>query len=139
MDGLLMALLVAAVLIGVLLIVAIQLTSRRQPRLNRPLYQKIWRAIQQGMDFNHPDSVQMAIMKADKLLDKAMRDYGVAGQTMGDRLKARRGLWSNEDAVWSAHKLRNQVAHEPQVTISKQAARAAMAGFERALKDLGAL
>ena len=33
----------------------------------------------------------MAIIKADKLLDRAMREYGVSGTTMGERLKARRG------------------------------------------------
>lgn len=139
MDGLLIGLVAAALVIGGLLIVIIQLTSRRAPELDKVLYRKVWHAIEHGMDPKQPDSLQMAIVKADKLLDKAMRDYGVAGRTMGDRLKARRGRWSNEDAVWAAHKLRNQIAHEPQVTVTTQTAKRAMAGFERALKDLGAL
>lgn len=139
MDGLLTALVIAALVIGGLLIVMIQLTSRPKSTLDKDMYRKVWHAIQHGMDPKNPDSLQMGIVKADKLLDKAMRDSGVPGQTMGDRLKARRGRWSSEDAVWSAHKLRNQIAHETHVTMSKQTARAAMAGFERALKDLGAL
>ena len=68
-----------------------------------------------------------------------MREYGVSGTTMGERLKARHGLWTNEDAVWSAHKLRNQIAHESRVTITTQTFKRAMAAFEQALKDLGAL
>ena len=112
MDGLLIALVVAALLIGGLLIVFIQLTS---------------------------DSVQMAIVKADKLLDKAMRDCGVAGATMGDRLKSRKGDWTDENGLWAAHKLRNQIAHETKVKLTAQSFRRAMTSFEQALKDLGAL
>lgn len=139
MDWLLIALVVAALVIGGLLMIFIQLASKRAAKLDKEMYRKVWRAICHGADMKQPDSLQMAIIKADKLLDKAMRDSGVAGQTMGDRLKARRGLWSNEDAVWSAHKLRNQVAHEAQVTVSPQTFKRAMAGFEAGLKDLGAL
>ncbi|MDO4773827.1 MAG: hypothetical protein Q4A37_01745 [Candidatus Saccharibacteria bacterium] len=139
MDWLLIALVVAALLIGASLMIAIQITSRRHGGLDRELYQKVWRAIQHGAAGGQTDSVQMAIMKADKLVDKAMRDSGVKGATMGERLKARRGQWSNEQALWAAHKLRNQIAHEPQVNITAQTFKRAMAGFESGLKDLGAL
>lgn len=44
----------------------------------------------------------MAIVKADKLLDKAMRDCGVAGTTMSDRLKARKGDWTDENGFVGA-------------------------------------
>lgn len=139
MDGLLIALVVAALVIGGLLILIIQLTSRRQPKLDKEMYGKVWRAILSRADINNLDSLQMAIIKADKLVDKAMRENGVKGQTMGDRLKARKGHWQNENALWAAHKLRNQIAHEANVQLSPQTFKRAMAGFEMALKDLGAL
>ena len=139
MDGLLIALVVAALVIGGLLMLFIQLTSKRTERLDRELYRKVWQAVQRVADTNNPDSLQMAIIKADKLLDRAMREYGVSGTTMGERLKARHGLWTNEDAVWSAHKLRNQIAHETNVKLTAQSFRRAMTSFEQALKDLGAL
>ncbi len=139
MDGLLIALVVAALLIGGLLIVFIQLTSRGHKQLDREMYQKVWRAIQRGAKAGNSDSLQMAIVKADKLLDKAMRDCGVAGATMGDRLKARKGDWTDENGLWAAHKLRNQIAHETKVKITAQSFRRAMTSFEQALKDLGAL
>lgn len=139
MDGLLIALVVAALLIGGLLIVFIQLTSRGHKQLDREIYQKVWRAIQRGAKAGNSDSLQMAIVKADKLLDKAMRDCGVAGATMGDRLKARKGDWTDENGLWAAHKLRNQIAHETKVKLTAQSFRRAMTSFEQALKDLGAL
>ena len=65
MDGLLIALVVAALLIGGLLIVFIQLTSRGHKQLDREMYQKVWRAIQRGAKAGNSDSLQMAIVKAD--------------------------------------------------------------------------
>ena len=139
MDGLLIALVAAALLIGGLLIVFIQLTSRGHKQLDREMYQKVWRAIQRGAKAGNSDSLQMAIVKADKLLDKAMRDCCVAGATMGDRLKTRKGDWTDENGLWAAHKLRNQIAHETKVKLTAQSFRRAMTSFEQALKDLGAL
>ena len=139
MDGLLIALVVAVLLIGGLLIVFIQLTSRGHKKINKEMYRKVWRAIQHGAKSGGSDSLQMAIVKADKLLDKAMRDCGLAGATMGDRLKARKGDWTDENGLWAAHKLRNQIAHETKVKLTAQSFRRAMTSFEQALKDLGAL
>ena len=139
MDGLLIALVVAALVIGALLIIFIQLTSRGHQKLDREMYRKVWRAIQHGAKAGGSDSLQMAIVKADKLLDKAMRDCGVAGTTMGDRLKTRKGDWTDENGLWAAHKLRNQIAHETKVKLTAQSFRRAMTSFEQALKDLGAL
>ena len=139
MDSLLIVLVVAVLMVGGLLLAIIQLTSRRHKSLDKEMYSKVWRAIIRGADGRSTDSMQMAIIKADKLLDKAMRESGVKGQTMGDRLKACHGRWRKEDALWSAHKLRNQIAHEPHVQLNSQTFKRAMAGFEAALKDLGAL
>lgn len=139
MDGLLIALVLAALMIGSILMLVIHLTSKRARQLDREMYQKVWRAICRGADTKKADSLQMAIIKADKLLDKAMKDSGISGQTTGDRLKASADIWSRKDAVWAAHKLRNQIAHEHQVKINSQTFKRAMAGFEAGLKDLGAL
>lgn len=139
MNGLMIALVVAVVVIGGLLMLFIQLTSGRKQTLDIEMYGKVWQMIQRNMDSRNVDSLQMAIVKADKLLDKAMRESGVKGSTMGERLKARKGMWSNENAVWAAHKLRNQIAHDDHVALNEQTARRAMSGFELALKDLGAL
>jgi hypothetical protein len=122
MDGLMIALVVAALVIGGLLMLFIQLTSRRQQTLNVEMYQKVWQVIERSMQSG-----------------QAMRESGVKGTTMGERLKARKGMWTNENAVWAAHKLRNQIAHDDHVALDAQTAKRAMAGFEQALKDLGAL
>ena len=81
----------------------------------------------------------MAILKADKLLDQVLRDTGSKGQTMGERMKSRQNAWSNANAVWAAHKIRNQIAHDENVQLSETTVRRALASFKQALKDLGAM
>jgi hypothetical protein len=73
------------------------------------------------------------------LLDQALTDRGLSGTTMADRMKQMRGKWSNADAVWRAHKLRNRIAHEADVNVGYDDARRALAAFKQALKDVGAI
>ncbi|HSH31135.1 MAG TPA: hypothetical protein VK963_00520, partial [Candidatus Saccharimonadales bacterium] len=80
-----------------------------------------------------------AVSEADKLLDYVMRESGAPGQTMGDRLKAWGSRFSDIDAVWRAHKLRNSLAHDVGFDLVASQAREALRDFERGLRDLGAL
>ena len=82
---------------------------------------------------------RLAIIDADKLLDQALRQHGAKGETLGDRLRDREKLFSKYNDLWSAHKLRNRLVHEPQVSRTKAAAGRALQEFQRALKELGAL
>lgn len=84
-------------------------------------------------------SLRDAVSEADKLLDYAMKGSGIKGATMGERLKNHRGRFSDINSVWSAHKLRNALAHEADFDLVPSQAREAVKNFERALKDLGAL
>jgi hypothetical protein len=58
---------------------------------------------------------------------------------MADRMKNAAPMFSNRNGVWSAHKLRNQIAHEPDVRVTYDSSRAALNAFRQALKDVGAI
>jgi hypothetical protein len=58
---------------------------------------------------------------------------------MGERMKSARKTWTNANHVWSAHKLRNRIAHETNVRVSFDETRRALSAFKHALKDLGAI
>lgn len=83
--------------------------------------------------------LKTAVSEADKLLDYCLKQSGVPGQTMGDRLKASGKRFSDLDGVWRAHKLRNSLAHDIQFDLVVTQANEAIDGFERGLRDLGAL
>ena len=68
-----------------------------------------------------------------------MHEIGIPGKTMGDRLKKANDRFSDINAVWRAHKLRNAIAHETDLEITYQQAANALMIYKKALKDLGAI
>ena len=139
MDASIIILFAAVIVIAALLFAVITLTKKGTSVLDVDKYRSRWLTIEQSLMRDNEPSYHLAIINADKLLDLALRERGIKGQTMGDRMKFARETWSNRDAVWQAHKLRNQIAHEPDVRVSYDQARRALAGFKLGLKDLGAI
>lgn len=129
----------AIFIIAALLFALIGFTRKSGRRLDVDRYRSRWLAIEQSFSRDKPEAMPMAILNADKLVDQALHDCGVAGNTMGERMKTAKSKWSRADAIWEAHKLRNRIAHETDITVSYDQARRALAGFKRALKDLGAI
>jgi hypothetical protein len=82
-----------------------------------------------------------AIMDADKLLDYCLRKRGGGRfdkMSLGEKLKKSEGYFSDLNGVWSAHKVRNKIAHELNLKLSERDAKIAISQFKKALKDLGA-
>lgn len=139
MDATLLAFFIGILVVGILLIIVMTVTKKGPAGLDVERYRSKWLAIEQQLKREDTHSYQMVILNADKLLDQALRDRGVMGSTMGERMKTLRDSWTNANAVWSAHKLRNQIAHESDVTVGYDDARRALAAFKQALKDIGAI
>jgi hypothetical protein len=67
-------------------------------------------------------------------------EMGMPGHSMGERLKkCGREKFSQTNAVWNAHKLRNQIAHESGFKVEYHQAKHALAVYKTALRDLGAI
>lgn len=106
--------------------------------VDRALVAERWQVIQTSASV--PGSgLKQAVSEADKLLDYALKQLNYPGETMADRLKKAESRLSNHNAVWRAHKLRNMIAHEVGFEFSASEGQEALASFERALRDLGAL
>jgi hypothetical protein len=138
MDAGIIVLFAAVLIIGVLLFAIITL-GKRSSALDVEKYRTRWLAIEQSIAKDNTASYQMAILNADKLVDQALKDRGFKGQTMGERLKSAKASLPHRDNIWQAHKLRNQLAHEPDAKVSYDQARRALAQFKQTLKDLGAI
>lgn len=138
MDGTLLAFMIGVLIIGVLLIVIIAVTKQGTRQLDVQKYRIKWLAIEKQLKRDEQSSYHLCILNADKLLDQALRERNTTGKTMGERMKTSKDTWSNANAVWSAHKLRNQIAHED-VTIGYDETRRALAAFKQALRDVGAI
>lgn len=132
-------LIIAIFAIGLFALVAIILRGKHKHHFNVEEYQTRWLKIENNLVKGDPRTYSMAVINADKLLDKALQEMGVSGKTMGERMKRIGNHFSELNHVWYAHKLRNQIAHEEDFEISYAETSKALAAFRQALKDLGAI
>lgn len=139
MDGGVITFFIAIIIVAVFVFLAIALTGKRGHRFNVEDYQARFLAIENRLNKDNSASYVLAIINGDKLLDRALNEMGVPGKTMGDRLKRVGGKFTDENAVWRAHKLRNVIAHESDYDVSYRQAANALAIYKQALKDLGAI
>lgn len=139
MDGGVVTFVIAVIVVAVLVLVAMVLTKRRTHKFNKEEYQTRFLRIENRLNKESPATFSLAIIDGDKLLDKALMEAGMPGKTMGDRLKRSGDRFTDINAVWRAHKLRNMIAHESDMEVSYRQAAGALAIYKQALKDLGAI
>lgn len=140
LDKSLLVFLVAIIIVGILIFLAINLTKKRGPLFDKESYQLNFLKIENSLQKENETSYAMAIINGDKLLDRALCEMGVAGRTMGDRLKrVGNSKFTQLNSVWHAHKIRNQIAHENDFQPTYAQARHALDTYKQALKDLGAI
>lgn len=82
------------------------------------------------------ESPVQAILQADKLLDFALEKSGFTG-SLGEKLKKAQAVFSDLDGLWSAHKLRNRMAHEIDHQTKDSEVKFALRMFQKAFNDLG--
>lgn len=88
------------------------------------------------MASEHPEDWKIAILEADHLIDEVLIWHGHRGKDMGERLKSitEREVESINE-LWQAHKLRNQIAHNINIEISKKEAEKAIEIYRKVLKE----
>lgn len=96
-----------------------------------------WGAVSAGLTSGKESHWRTAVIRADAVLDLALRARGFSGDTMAQRMsRAARKYPAVEDA-FKAHRLRNDLVHNPMRGISEKETRWALQIFERALRALG--
>ena len=130
---------VSILICAALLFFFIGITKTEKIQLDKLKFQGDWLKIENSIKKDEPVTWHLALINADKLVDTAMRELRISGQTMGERLKNSKDKFSSPNSIWHAHKLRNVIAHENDAQINFDQTRRAMNSFKQALKDLGAI
>lgn len=128
----------AIIILGGLLF-AFMTFGRSKSSLNVEMYRKKWLEIENILQKNDESTFHLAIIRADSLLDMALKEKGYLGNTMAERMVSSKHRYSNNNALWLAHKLRNKVVHEHNFKISYKTTRQALVTYKKALKDVGAV
>ena len=99
-----------------------------------------WRATKQLAESSNPSDWNMAILRADAMLDDVLQHLGHEGNTVKERMDVVDPTQLlSRDRVYSAHRLRNMVAHDPTSQHTKETIDYALASYETAFRELGVL
>ena len=123
-------LLVVLVVLYLIVMIWSKSLKKRWSQADLKFFSNNWQRILHLADQKH------AVIEADKLLDHMLKRRGFQG-TLGDKLKKTQAVFTDRNAVWEAHKVRNKLAHELDYRLSESEHRRAINGFEKAFRDLG--
>ena len=99
-----------------------------------------WREVQKLAASGNPSDWNMAVLRADAVLDDVLQHMGHEGNTVKERLdKVDTTILPSYDRVVSAHRLRNMVAHDPTIAHTRETISHALSSFELAFRELGVL
>ena len=83
------------------------------------------------------DTASLAVIEADKLLDRVLKDGRYRGETMADRLADAANAFKDYNAIRRVHRLRNRLVHETGAQAGRRQAEGALKVYRRGLKNLG--
>jgi len=127
------------IIAGALLFAVICRTKHSGKKLDVEKYRTKCLEIENQLRKEQVSSYHLTVLNADKLVGQALTELDIKGETMGEKMKNAKNIFSDNNGIWTAHKLRNKVAHDTDVYISYDDAKRALMNFRKALKDLGAI
>jgi hypothetical protein len=97
-----------------------------------------WKEIRNLANSENPSDWNMAMIRADGLLNETLHNLGYEGDTMADRLKiVDPTRLISLDRIWSAHRLRNNIVHGPPQNYPRETIIQALQSYEQGLRELG--
>ncbi len=103
----------------------------------RNLARAKWEKILDKIKDDDERDLNLAIIKADSLLDEILTKHGCKGEDMGERLKVLSHTdLKNLNDVWEAHKIRNRLSHEPDFHLQAKESRKIMNIYHNAIEEI---
>lgn len=111
--------------------------KRKKKIFKNPEIIRRWQVLRERALSNPPQSFIWAIVEADKFVDSVLIQMQLPGEHMADRLE-RLNAWDLKslDNVWRAHRIRNELVHQPDYNITPRDAEEILRLYEEFLKEL---
>lgn len=101
-------------------------------------YQERWEIILGYMEGTEDALWRIGILEADNLLDAVLVEKGYIGSTLSDKLS--QATFKSIDLAWSAHKIRNRIAHDGmQFALTERLAKKTIEEFRAVFTELKVL
>ena len=99
--------------------------------------EKDWRKIKARLETGLESEYKLAVIETDNILDETLTRMRFEGDSLGDKLeKITTATLANLEEVKQAHKVRNDIIHDPNYKISLEQAKKVLDVFEKALNHL---
>lgn len=110
---------------------AYQETSAGDPALSHR-----WENVIRHIESPNQNDWKQAILEADMILDGILTSMGYKGESIGEKLKrVVSGDFHSLNEAWEAHKVRNQIAHEPGFNLTQHDALAAVNLYKKVFEE----
>ncbi len=112
----------------------------RQLLVRNAVFRDRWGITVQRFNQGTPEAVRTALIEADAIADGVLKELGLSGEHMADRLEQ----LSAEDlqslgSLWKAHRIRNNIVHSPGYELPASEAEQTMKGYEAFFKEVGVI
>ncbi len=101
---------------------------------------KQWTRVNKRLNSGLESEYKLAVIEADSMLDDILQRMGYKGETLGDRLKSvPQDIVPDINAVWEAHKVRNNIVHDPDYKLALDTVKKTLATYEKTFVELGVI
>lgn len=101
---------------------------------------KTWKKVIARLETMNESEYKLAVIEADDLLETILKKMGYPGKDLESRLKnLTSATISNIDQVFTAHKTRDDIVHDPDYRLDVEQTRKILEIYERAFRNLQAL
>lgn len=95
-----------------------------------------WKIVTERLKKGTEADYKLAVIEADKIFDSLLEAIGYKGGTMAEKLKKlNKSQLPMLDNIWRAHKIRNELVHNPDFKISSVEAQEAIEIYKKALEE----
>ena len=100
---------------------------------------KQWAKIIGRLETGLESEYKLAVIEADSMLDDILNRMGFGGKTLGERLeRLTAATLPNIEQIGEAHKIRNNIVHDPDYKLSLDEAKKVLGNYEQGFRDLQA-
>lgn len=97
---------------------------------------KSWDRVMMYVESYNESEWRLAVIEADIMLSELLDTMNLAGDSIGDKLKGiEKSDFTTLDLAWEAHKIRNQIAHDPSFLLSQREAKRVIGLYETVFKE----
>ncbi len=98
---------------------------------------KVWSKTKGRLETGSESEYKLAVIEADSMLNDILERMGFKGETLGDRLKqVTTDVLPSVENSREAHKIRNNIVHDPDYKLTLGQAQKVLEIYERALREL---